>query len=88
MKLWILEPVENLSDGDNPWNRFYGRTFGFVVRADTEEEAREFAHENAGDENTSIIATGAPWKYSEYSTCKELVADGEPGMIMRDFVSG
>jgi hypothetical protein len=33
MKLWILKPVPGLSDDVNPWNPWYYKVFGFVVRA-------------------------------------------------------
>ncbi len=74
MKLWILTPVKGLDKKDNPWEPWYDKAFGFVVRAETEEEAREFAHSNAGDENrgeslsTKTTNTDQPWKDAKYST--------------------
>jgi len=93
MKLWLLRPKEDLSNGKNPWNPEYDKAFGFVVRADTEEQAREFAHEDAGDENSGKFAndetadTEQPWKDSKYSTCIELMADGKSGVVIRDFAA-
>ena len=40
MKLWILMPKENLNKGDDPWNPWYDKCFGMIIRAKTEEEAR------------------------------------------------
>ena len=51
MKIFELRPVENLKNNDNPWKPWYNKSFGFIVRAETEAEARKYADENAGDEN-------------------------------------
>jgi len=91
MKLYILEPSQKLKKGDNPWNPWYDKAFGFVIRAETEEKARKIAHENAGDENRGaflekeIAKTKSPWLDKKYSTCNELLADGESELIIRDF---
>ena len=93
MKLWILRPVETLDNNDNPWEPWCDKCFGFVVRAETEENARNIAHENAGDENrgeflgNQIANTKEPWRNPEYSTCIELTADGEPEIVIRDFMA-
>ncbi len=50
MKLWLLRPNKNLSENDNPWKPWYDKAFSFVVRAETEEDARKLAHKNAGSE--------------------------------------
>ena len=91
MKLWLLKPVENLPQGDDPWEPWYDKAFGFVARAETEEEARKFAHEQAGDENRDVFLggnianTNSPWLDSKYSTCAELTAEGEAGVVLQDF---
>ena len=36
MRLWLLRPQEGLIEGDNPWDPWYDKAFGFVVRAETE----------------------------------------------------
>lgn len=90
MKLWLLRPKEGLKDGDNPWEPWYDKCFGFVVRAETEGEARQIAHGCAGDENrgefmgASIAKTGQPWQEKKYSTCVELTPDGESGVVIED----
>lgn len=89
MKLWLLRPVEN----DPLWDPWYDKAFGFVVRAETEAEARALAHEDAGDENRGefmhekLGPKGRAWLDAEHSTCVELPADGEPGVVIRDFAS-
>ncbi len=90
MKLWILRPVEDLPEGDDPWHPWYDKCFGFVIRAETEEDARRIAHQHAGEENRGtfleckITDTKEPWLDSKYSTCKELSAEGEEGLIIED----
>ena len=76
MKLWLLKAREDLPEGDNPWEPWYDKNFGFVVRSETEEQARQLAHEND---------TKQPWLNSKYSQCTELLQDGEAEMIMQDF---
>jgi hypothetical protein len=86
MKLWILKPNANDKLLPNPWEPWYDKAFAFVIRANTESEARQIADKSAGDEN-SEIANLYPWLNSTYSTCLELKSDGESGMILRDFAS-
>jgi hypothetical protein len=74
MKLWILEAKE----GDPIWQPWYDKTFGFVVRAETEADARRFASEDCGDEGPQA------WLSSEHSTCVELTPDGEPGIVIQN----
>ncbi len=81
MKIFELRPAKKLKDNDNPWNPWFDKSFGFIVRAETEDEARKIAHENAGDENQGET----PWLDSKYSTCIELTSDGKAGLIMNDF---
>lgn len=75
MKLWLLRPIENLPINDDPWSPWYDKSFGFVARATTENEARKIAHDNADDENRgefmgmSTSKTHEPWLDSKYSTC-------------------
>lgn len=94
MTLWLLRPVEGLLDADNPWKPWYDKSFGFVVRAETETSARTFADEKAGDENRGsflgkqIAKTSNPWLDPRYSTCIPLTPDhGPTGVIMQDFAS-
>lgn len=93
MKLWILRPVEGLNIGDNPWEPWFDKAFGFVIRAASEQDAREFAHAESGDENRGefldrkIADTKSPWLDQKYSTCEELTSSGEGGVILRDFAS-
>ena len=83
MKLWLLEAKCDLPYGDDPWDPWYDKAFGHVVRAATEHEARKIADANAGAENRESYL-GKPWIDERYSTCIELIADGEPGIIITD----
>jgi len=90
MKLWLCRPVEGLPDSDNPWEPWWDKVFGFVVRAETESEARDMAHANARDENGTDYKGGKtghrnPWQDPKYSTCVELLPEGPAGVVMNDF---
>ena len=93
MKLWILRPVKGLDKNDNPWEPWYDKVFGFVVRAETEDEARAFAHAEAGDENRGEFLyrktanTNQPWMDAKYSTCTDLLPEGDAGVVMQDFAA-
>lgn len=90
MKLFLLRPVENLPLSDNPWEPWYDKCFGFVIRAMNEQHARGLAHAEAGDENrgqflsAAISKTKAPWLDENYSTCIELRPNGAQGVILAD----
>lgn len=90
MQLWILRPKEGLSRLDNPWNPWYDKAFGFVIRAESEEEARKLAHDNAWKENDpeflgeKTSKTDSPWLDPNYSTCDSLLADGNAGVLIED----
>ncbi len=102
MKLWYLAPRDDLpDDSSNPWYPRYDVAYAFVVRAETEEEARKYAVQSSGDEipgrhkrfdenGNLIIDEGydKAWTSPEYSTCEELTAEGEPGVVIRDFRAG
>ena len=91
MKVYELIPVENLPLNDNPWEPWYDKNFGFIIRGENEKEAREIANENAGDENRGEFLrektanTKTPWLDEKYSTCIEISGNGEKGLIMQDF---
>ncbi len=92
MKLWLLKNKE--LDHLN-WESWFDKAFGFVIRAETEDQARKIAQENGGDEVRSrlfpngvtgeTVVCNNAWLSSEYSTCEELTSKGECGMILIDF---
>ncbi len=77
--LWILRP--NRDAENDLWQPWYDKSFGFVVRAETEEDARAIASESAGDEGADA------WLKPEYSSCDSLENDGDSGLVMQDFHS-
>lgn len=72
MKLFHLAALSPLPD----------TVIGFVVRADTELSARRFASEECGAEG------GFVWLDPALSTCVELTADGDAGVVMADYDAG
>ena len=84
MKLWLLRPAENIAPKNHPWNPWYDKAFGFVVRAEDEKQARKMVQGSSGMEVTSTVN---PWTNSKYSTCVELTTDGQPEVIITDFAA-
>jgi hypothetical protein len=60
----------------------YDANNGFVIRAETEQHAREIASQQRGDEGSST------WLDPRRSSCRELTADGPTEVIIRDFNAG
>jgi hypothetical protein len=86
MTLWLLEPKDDLIN--SPWKPLYDKMCGIVVRAVTVQEARQIAHDNAGDENYEDTEhKGEPWLDKNISTCVELLPEGKSGVILRDVAS-
>ncbi|MEA9392209.1 hypothetical protein SJI19_16920 [Acerihabitans sp. TG2] len=80
MKLWILKARdEDLTSDDNPWEQWYDTNFGLLIRAESEDRARELAQAEACDEKR-----GSPWLDAKYSTCYELTNDGGEGVLLID----
>ena len=74
MKLWILRPIERHAI----WDNWFDKVFGFVVRAETENQARTLAADGCGEEGRMA------WIDSESSACGELFLAGEPCIIIKD----
>lgn len=90
MKLWLLAAREGLPEGDNPWSPWNDACIGFIVRAETETDARILAQMQSGNESSGvwlgqIVAnTKTPWLEPKYSTCEVLAAEGIPGVIVKE----
>lgn len=83
MKLWILKSRDDELRGsdNNPWHKKYDVMLACVVRAESESRAREIAQSEGADEvREGLLA----WLAPEYSTCEELLTDGEEGLIISD----
>jgi hypothetical protein len=91
MKVFHLFPKENI-EGENPWEPWYDKAFGFIIRAENEQEARKIANENGGDEvgevSHNVYRTGGdPWLDANFSQCIEITNHGEKGVIIKDLRS-
>jgi len=88
MKLWLLARRKDLPETDDPWEPWYDKAFGFVVRAATEKEARAIADAHGGAETITWRSGGNidahPWLSGAYSICVELLAEGDAGLVMED----
>ena len=76
MKLWLLTRKETEA------SPIYDCADGFVIRAETEAQAREIASTSAGDEKAGT------WLSADGSSCEELTTDGPPTVVLRDFHAG
>ena len=95
MKLWILRPKGwyleedyRMQDG-SPWRSWWDMVHGSVVRAASEEEARSLAP--TGDEDRSQYPARPspnPWLDPAWTTCIELLPDGDPGEVIEDYHAG
>lgn len=91
-RLWLLRPLDGLPKENNPWEPWYDKTFGFVVCADSEEEARQLANADGGHEVGPVSHTvyrtgGDAWLDAKLSSCVELTANREKGVIIYDHAS-
>lgn len=86
MKLWLLGPMGDI-EGENPWIPWYDKVFGFVVRAENEEEARKLADAQAGQENFPHWngVQEHPWLNPQLSMCQPLINEGIAGVILRNY---
>ena len=84
MKLFILRQVKE-------WEPWYDTAKGFIVRAETEQAARQLIYDYAKDrycwEDDLVAGREGKevWLNPELTTCTELDPDGKPELIMRDF---
>jgi hypothetical protein len=93
-RLWLLRPRPDvLSRPSHPWTPPYDKTFGVVVRAVDCEQARRFAHDVSGDEGLGVYrafklvedeVAGNVWLRPEFTDCKRLTDQGEPGVVIVD----
>jgi capsular polysaccharide biosynthesis protein len=60
---------------------------GFVVRAETEQQAREIVHHNAGEETRTSAPTDAPWLDLKILYLQAIAARSWEGVIIRDHLS-
>lgn len=73
MKLWLLT---------NESYRHYDCNWGFVIRAPSDGAARLIASKQHGDEPHEM------WLDAAKSGCTEVLAEGDPAVILTDFSAG
>lgn len=76
--IWLLRPID---DNAGPWNPWYDRCFGFVVRANSEQEARLATEAQGGAEQRNHTN---PWLDQALTTCIPLNLEGPTEVIMTD----
>lgn len=72
-KLWYLKTKCDIG---------YDEVDAFVIRAETESEARLIAYGEAEDEGGEI------WSNPEFSVCEELTCKGESKVILKSYNAG
>ena len=75
MKIYILRPKEECGK----WDCWYDKSFGHIVRAIDETQARSLASNESGDEGKEA------WLSETYSSCDILTVEGNQEHIMEDF---
>lgn len=84
MKLYSLKAINEV-----PYDSFDS----FVVRAESEEEARWYIQNSSnGDEKTTRIGNAYEaipfWTDSQYSTCEEISEEGDTAIICSSYKAG
>lgn len=80
MKFWILKAIEG-TPAFEPW---YDKTFGLVVRAESEPAARRLASGDASGDDPGDEGPGV-WLDPLQTTCVRLFEEGDPDVILVDF---
>jgi hypothetical protein len=88
MKLFLLEPRQDLPHNGSPWDPWYDKCFGMVVRAENETHARKIADANGGSETITQPWQDKqkqpnPWLDKKYSTCEVINEDGDAGLVLQ-----
>ena len=76
MALWLLKPKENLVE--NYWDNPYDKQHGFVIRAQSETEARRIAQENAAQESFRESV----WLDPTITECTQVQPEGNSALIL------
>ncbi len=76
MQFWILKPLDEDTWSCNPWLE---TSYGFIISAATESDARVLASKDCGAEGR------AAWINPELSSCVSLVLSETAQIIMKDY---
>lgn len=96
MKLWLLRKKENLVDNPkiNPWYNGWDMAHGFVIRAESEQAARDLiAYSGEAEPGIAVLSAYGDegpevWLNHNYTECIELTQDGEEEIVMVDYHAG
>jgi hypothetical protein len=83
MKLWILNPT---AEGQKRIT--YDCYNAFIVRAKTENSARNYAASRKGYESRAMPKGSSFWKDPALSTCTELTNEGDAGIVIASYLAG
>jgi len=91
MKLWKLGPQKEYKGQNSVFD--WGCKWGFIIRAKSEEDARKFAHKNAGREKHVDIdrengIKKDTWMEPKYTYCIEIPVEGKKEIILEEFLDG
>jgi hypothetical protein len=80
MKLYVLKVRAEFYNEAvfSPWNPWYDKAFGYIIRAKSKRHARKMASESSGMDD---------WNNNKYVSCERLKDGGEAGIILEDFAS-
>lgn len=80
MVIYVLIPADGVEFGYDDYD-------GFVVRAQSEDEARQLAYELAADGNLHRDMASW-WLDAEKTICEEVPPEGEPKYVLASFHYG
>jgi hypothetical protein len=85
---FLVATHENGTDSEdtNPWHPDYGRTTSLIVRAKSEEEARQVAKANVNKYEDFNGFREEVWTDPKWSVCEELDPNGPAEVLMEYFV--
>ena len=91
MELYLLEPKDKykndeVDNKENPWSPWYDKTFGFVIAAESEKEARKIAdkrnhkwYSSHGSKHYEGL-----WLDDNYAKCINLKNINDKGIVLSD----
>jgi hypothetical protein len=91
-RLFLLEPKKGLERGNDPFWPPEEKYDGFIVRASSEDEARQVVQEYAEKDFISHYEVQGvslrPWVDPLYTVCVEILPDGKAEVILSSYHGG
>ena len=100
MKIWQLLPSADVKESNDPWSSRYDCYYGFVIAAETEEQARQMAQAESyrtcacetqtwiDQDGSDVAVERQVWTDPRFTTCVELTAGNEPRIIEASYHAG